>query len=366
MRGQRKQRVGGSEVRRFGANPRIAIRRVSLRRSSGPPILRSLNLFAWRFRTAFVFVFLTVGCNSFPAWAINDKAGTKNGNFLKIATDARGVALGDSAVSMARGIDAVRWNPAALSKLETKEFSGTHIQYYQDIRIENAGFAYPLEESALAVNALYLSPGTLDGRDIQGIQTGDFKFYDLVGSLSYGRKMLSRAEGMETSIGATLKIVQETIADQQVQNPALDLGVLVSPLENLDIGVTLRNFSSSKANFAREILGGASYTFFRSFTGAFAVNYSNDAPLRASFGSEYRVPQYNTAVRLGYETRDTLDASQDSKITFLRSGGLGGLTMGAGFEYPLPLANLRLQLDYAMAPFGILGISHTVTLKVKW
>src|SRR5947208_7131818 len=47
-------------------------------------------------------------------FAVSDNAGTKNGNFLKIATDARGVALGDSVVSMAKGADALRWNPAAL------------------------------------------------------------------------------------------------------------------------------------------------------------------------------------------------------------------------------------------------------------
>src|SRR5688572_26082635 len=57
--------------------------------------------------------------------AISDNAGTKNGNFLKIATDARGVALGDTIVSMVQGADAMRWNPAALGEAEGKEVSAT-------------------------------------------------------------------------------------------------------------------------------------------------------------------------------------------------------------------------------------------------
>src|SRR5690242_3668911 len=80
-----------------------------------------------------------------PAQAISNNAGTKNGDFLKIGTDARGVALGDSVVSMVRGADALRWNPAALGILDGKEVSATHIQYYQDVHVENISGVYPIE-----------------------------------------------------------------------------------------------------------------------------------------------------------------------------------------------------------------------------
>jgi len=311
-----------------------------------------------------VLVFLIF---SAPAWAISDNAGTANGNFLNLATDARGAALGDSVVSMAEGADAVRWNPAALSGLQEKEVSATDVIYYQGVNVGNIAAAYPLEESALAVDIFYLNPGTLDGRDVLGNPTGSFSFYDLVGSLSYGRKMLSRAEGADVSIGATLKIVQETIAEQSFQNPAFDVGALVSPMDNLNIALDVRDLSMGKADFSRQIIGGASYTIFRVFTGAFAVNYANDAPLRASFGGEYKIPQLNAVVRAGYQTHDSLDSSIDSKIPALRGASLAGLTMGAGLDFkPAMFPTLKLGLDYAMAPFGALGISHTVTVKVKW
>ena len=299
--------------------------------------------------------------------AISNNAGTKNGDFLNIATDARGVALGNSVVSMAKGSDALRWNPAGLGLLEEREVSATHIQYYQDVHVENISGSFPLPEAGVAASVFYLSPGTLEGRDLNGVQTGDFKFHDLVGTLGFGRKMLTKAEGADISIGAALKIVQETIADQNFQNPAFDLGLLVSPLDDLNIAATVRNLASSKANFAREITGGASYTIFHVFTGAFAVNYSNDAPLRYSVGGEYKIPEFDSAVRAGYQSHDPLDNSLDSRIPALRGASIAGLTMGAGTSYKPPFfPTLRLDLDYAMAPFGSLGISHTVTLKLKW
>jgi hypothetical protein len=305
-----------------------------------------------------------------PLYAISDNAGTKNGDFLRIATDARGVALGDSVVSMAKGADSLRWNPAGLGTLDGKEVSATHIEYYQAVHIENVSAAYPLEEGGIAASVFYLSPGSLDGRDSFGNPTGDFKFYDLVGTLGFGRKMLTRAEGADVSLGAALKLVQENIAGESFQNPAFDIGLQATPKDDLNLGFTIRNLASGKANFVREMVGGASYTIYHAFTGAFAINYSNDSPVRYSVGGEYKIPdiqEVEASVRAGYQTHDSLDNSLDSQIPVLRSGSLGGFTMGAGMGYKPPMfSGINLNIDYAMAPFGALGISHTITLKVKW
>jgi len=305
-----------------------------------------------------------------PLAAASDNAGTKNGNFLKLATDARGVALGDTSVISAEGVDALRWNPAGLATLESKEAAGTHVEYYQGVRVENVGMAYPfgLENGALAASAFYMSAGKLDGRDNFGNPTGDFDFYNLVGSVGYGRQVLTRGEGLDLSAGVVLKMVQEKIAEKSYNNPALDIGLQSRPIDHLRIGLTARNLASSKADFAREIVLGAGYQLFGAFTPAVAMNYSNDAPIRYTVSGEYRIPELEgAAIRAGYKTHDELDDSIDSQIKFLRKGGIAGLTMGAGFEYRPPvLPNLKLGLDYGMAPFGALGISHTITVKARW
>jgi len=302
--------------------------------------------------------------------ASSDNAGTKNGNFLKLATDARGTALGNLMSSMAQGAESLRWNPAGLALSEMREAVGTHVEYYQGIRLENLSYAHPLGEGALGGNLFYMTAGELDGRDLNGNPTGDFDFYNMVGSVGYGHKVYTRSEGADIYLGGEVKIVQEKIADQSFNNAAIDVGVMVSPIDNLMTGVALRNLSSSKADFPREITGSATYTppFLKLFTGGVGFSYANDAPMRYTVGGEYKIPEYyNTALRASYQNTDDLDDSEDSAIKGLRGAGLAGLRFGTGFEYRAPVAReLRLGLDYTMAPFGALGISHTITVKVKW
>lgn len=299
-----------------------------------------------------------------------DNAGAKAGNFLKIATDARGVALGNLMSSMATGVDALRWNPAGLALSESREAAGTHVQYYQGVQIENVGYSHPLGDGGLGVNLFYLSAGTLDGRDGIGRAIGDFKFYDLVGGIGYGRQVLTRQEGADVYIGAQVKIVQETIADTSEQNPAFDAGLMGSWWDGFMAGVAGRNFASGKADFAREISGSAAYAlpFWKPLTLGAGATYASDAPMRYNVAAEYRMPEYyNTAVRAGYQNTDELDDSTDSAIKALRGSGVAGLRMGFGFEYAAPaLRSLKLGFDYAMAPFGALGIAHTVTVRAKW
>jgi len=303
-------------------------------------------------------------------YAISKNSGTSNGAFLKIATDARGVALGPAMVSMASGTEALRWNPAALGMVDAQELAATHIEYYQDVSIENVSFAYPLEQSGIGASVFYLGAGDLEGRDDVGLKTGDFTFYDAVGTVGYGRQLRSREEsGMDIYLGGSLKLIQEKIADTSYQNPAFDLGVTVIPTDNLRTAVTFRNISfGKKADFPKELTGGLSYTMFRMFTGGAAVKYSDDAPVRLGISGEYKIPELeNSVIRLGYQTHDDLDDSTDAKIEVFRNASWTGVTMGAGMEIrPPTLKTLYFLIDYAMAPFGALGISHTVTLKLRW
>jgi hypothetical protein len=304
------------------------------------------------------------------AFAISDNAGTKNGAFLKIPDTARGVVLGPAMVAMSDGSEALRWNPAALGRTESNELAMTHILYYQDVSIDNIAYAHPLDESsALAASVFYLNSGTIEGRDATSQLTGDFQFYNAVGNLGYGRLLHTREEGgPDIYVGGAIKLVQEKIDTSQNNNAAVDLGLLAIPVDNLRAGVAIRNLSGGKANFVKEFTGGLSYTFLHVFTPALAFHYTNDAPLRVGVAAEYLFPELeNSVLRLGYQSHDPLDDSTDAKISGLRNASLAGLTVGAGLEYrPAIFKSLYFQLDYGMAPFGALGISHTITVKMKW
>jgi hypothetical protein len=323
-------------------------------------------------RTRYWSLLLPVACcllTASVAFAISDNAGTKNGNFLKIATDARSVALGPSIVSMAEGAESVHWNPAGLGRSESQEFGFTHVAYYQDVSIENINYAYPMGDSAVGADIFYLSPGSLEGRNDDGNQTGDFSFYDLTATVGYGQRLGNREEGgMDIYVGGALKVVQEKIDETSFQNAAVDLGLLAIPIDNLRAGLSIRNLSTHKANFPNEITGGLSYTIMKVFIPAVAVRYADDAPMRFNIAGEYKMPEFeNSVLRVGYQSHDPLDDSVDSSIPVFRRASLAGLTMGAGMEIRPPmLKTMHFNIDYAMAPFGALGISHFITVKVKW
>src|SRR4029077_5262071 len=132
--------------------------------------------------------------------------------------------------------------------------------------------------------------------------TGDFTFYDLVGSLGYGARLPTSDQGIPIYLGGVVKIVEETIAETSNQNPALDFGILALPTDNLRTGLTLQNLSTKTANFPKVITGGASYTFFKVFTGGVAASYADDAPMRYSAAGEWRFPELEGAViRAGYQ-----------------------------------------------------------------
>ena len=91
------------------------------------------------------FAFCTL--NFSPAFASNN-AGTTNGNFLELPTDARGVGLGQAMTSLAQGTESLRWNPAGLASTGNPELSATHVEYFQGVQIENAAYAHPFEDGA--------------------------------------------------------------------------------------------------------------------------------------------------------------------------------------------------------------------------
>ncbi len=303
------------------------------------------------------------------ALAVSDNAGTKAGAFLKIPTDARGVVMGATMVSAAKGTEGLRWNPAGLAFATTKEAAGTHIEYYQEVKIENVSMAYPVENGAFGGSVFYLNSGDMEGRDNAGIATGDFSAYDVVVTGGYGGRLKSRDEvGMDIYAGAQLKVVHEKIADTKYNNAAVDLGAVFDPTDALRLGFTARNLSTGKADFPAELGGGLSYALFPLFTTSLALRYTNDAPVRVGVAGEYRMPHFeNSVLRVGYQSHDEMNSSVDAKIEALRDASLAGLAFGGGIDFQPPqYKTLNFTIDYGMAPFGALGISHTVTVKARW
>ena len=299
-------------------------------------------------------IMLCVVFIALPIYAIDKNAGTGTAQFLKIPVGARAVGMGGSFVGMADNIDAVYWNPAGLTQLETRELSFQHNQYFQDIRYEYLAVGRPLRSAYIALSGNYLYLGSditrtteTSGGLLDSADAGKFNVADLALNLSYAYQM-----NLWWSVGATAKWLHLRNDDVTADGVAFDVGVFwKTPAKGLTLGVTGRNIGPRLAFISqRNVLPfnfalGASYKIVpNKLAFNVDVNLPIDNSMQVNLGGEYWIiPQWS--VRGGWMSEDDLD---------------NGWTAGTGFKY------LNFTLDYAYQPRGRLGDTHRVSAGVKF
>ncbi len=148
------------------------------------------------------------------------KAGETAADFLLINVGARAAGMGGAYTAVSDGANSTFWNPAGLTYVENKEVVIGHFSWYQDIKMNHASFAHSMNEKvtfALSIN--YLNYGHIDGRDINGITTGEISAYDLSGALSMGYRIQT-----DLSLGVTAKYINQHLDDLDGSTFAFDLG----------------------------------------------------------------------------------------------------------------------------------------------
>ena len=320
--------------------------------------------------------FLTL--NSQPACAakIHPAAGSTSAAFLKIPVGARAVAMAGAFTAVSDDPYAVYWNPAGLAYLKDKSLAFTHNDYFGGLKQEF--MVYTLEGSrlpafvkpaalrkgvwGLGLNYFY-TPKDLERRS--GLNESDplypisasegtFRAYDLAFSLGYGF-----AYNPDTNVGAAVKFINQTIADESGSSAALDLGVTRSfnwrgrlftagaSAQNIGPGI---KFISRRYNLPFTLRAGLSHRL--PDTGALvSVDISKSADNYPFFALGLEQPLTNRLIlRSGYRYR------------------LHGNELGAwsGFSAGLGLVFDRLSLDYAFSPFGELGNSHRFSLAFRF
>lgn len=189
----------------------------------------------------FTFVLLILGLSS--AFAGNEnRIGTAGGQELLIPTDARGAALGGSAIANSSGVQAMYWNPAGMAYLdEGSEAMFTHIPWIADIDVNYFGFAKNVEDFGVI------------GFSFKSVNIGNMEetteaFPDGTGRI-FSPKLtvlgLSFAKAMTTNInfGLTAKFINEDIFEVSATGFAFDFGFTYEPRwNNVTIGLVLKNY----------------------------------------------------------------------------------------------------------------------------
>jgi hypothetical protein len=178
--------------------------------------------------------------------AAANRAGTSAAAELLIPVGARYIGMGGASAASVAGIDAIYWNPAGLDRTAfraTAQFS--QMTYIADIDVSYAAVAAQFG----GLGSIGLSFKTLAVGDIP-ITTEDapdgtgalFSPSFMTIGLTYSRALTERV-----SVGATAKLISETLDRVGATGIAFDIGVQYQDLgdiKGLGIGVSLKNLGA--------------------------------------------------------------------------------------------------------------------------
>lgn len=268
---------------------------------------------------------------------------------LEMGVGARALGMGGAYTAVADDPSAVHWNPAGLANIGKAEISLSYDKWFMDTSNQQILFAVPLGGGTIAGEVAYMNLGTFDGLDLSGNPTNtQVNPYNIAGSAGYGTGIMP---GL--SAGISIKVISQSTGSKSTMGFAGDIGALYKN-ENFSAGFTLQNIGSG---------GGYSLPMSVNLGGAFRVvntkenrvliatdvNYLfNDVP-SMSAGAEYVFSDI-LAARAGYRIR-----FGDNNLD-----GLTGLSGGVGIFVA------GVKLDYAIVPYGDLGITHRAALSYQF
>ncbi len=284
--------------------------------------------------------------------------GTTAANFLSIGLGARPAAMGFAFAAISDDLNAIQYNPAGLGQLTGNNVAVTYLSYVQDVNYGWLAYSMPLElatPGTLGISFGYLALAGFEKRGLSDTETPSSTFgaSDLLAAVTYSTREM---EGL--ALGATIKLVSESIDTVRATGFALDLGAFLT-LNDIDPGLTasaaLQNlgtglkFVNITDPFPSNFKGGLAYKLLdKTLLLAGDVDYNfNDAKFSFRFGMEYWL-QGMIAPRIGYG------------LAPAHLGSMAGLGAGLGLKIS------DLQVDYAFLPQGDLGNTHRVTLGYKF
>ncbi|HVA66120.1 MAG TPA: PorV/PorQ family protein [Elusimicrobiota bacterium] len=291
--------------------------------------------------------------------------GTTAGEFLELGVGGRAMAMGGAYTAVADGADALYWNPAALLRVEHHAATFMHAAYLDSSYYDYAAYAQNLGASgAFGLGAQYLNAGAITETDAGYNNVGSFTPYDLAVSAGYAYKLRGMGTGVlgmanGFSLGGAIKYIRSHVLES-AQTAAIDAGVL-SPAylnDKLTLALTVANlggtlnYGNAPENLPLTFKAGGAYRITPRWLASLDLGLPRDNGPYFAAGTEYVLPikdDWSLSGRAGYSSQ-TLN-----QIT-----GVSGISAGLGFT------DKNLDLDYAFAPYGGLGITNRVSVSVRW
>jgi len=169
--------------------------------------------------------------------------GQSGANFLQIAMEPRGAALGGAITAISDGAAALYWNPAGAVHTENIDINFSHTDWFLDTKLMYVGVVKNMDRIGafgISFTSFYMDEMEITTvYDSEGENSGTYDAGDLAVGLSYARSLTDRF-----TFGVTAKFVREEIWNLSSSQVALDVGSLYrTDFLNLRLGMAVRNFS---------------------------------------------------------------------------------------------------------------------------
>ncbi len=310
------------------------------------------------------------------------KAGRTGAAFLKVGVGARATALGAAASSITGDANQFFWNPAgtALKSDQQMDVSLSYNKWIADLDHYSAAIAYNMGgvgTLTLGITSFGISGISANRQNgysdplLTALETDEessatYDVMDLAVGLSYSRYIIDRL-----SLGATIKVINQSIDDQSAGTVGFDFGSIYH------VGVGGWVISSRISN-----IGGA-ISFY---------NQDNPLPLSYSIGTAfYPINTEQARLMLSIDATKPQDSQQlvfggaeislfdllfiRGGMKFLYAGSDDGGTsereainttvekfsVGAGIQYDV--SGYNMAVDYAYTGVDLFDNVHQVTLR---
>jgi len=296
-----------------------------------------------------LFLILIIVVNSQAQWDYGfdfSKAGTAGLQFLKIGVGARESAMGEAALGVSKGANAIFWNPAGIAYVNRSEATFSYSGWLLDMNLSATALTMNVKGvGTIGLSVIYMGVPEFQETTVQA-QDGTGRMvsaYDLGIGLAVARRFTDKL-----SMGGQVRYVKEQLDQDSFSNILMDIGAIYfTGFRHLNISVCAQHFGPDikmlrdkfrmplvfKVGLADDLF----HTDSQRLTLAIDLVHPTDNTERMNFGMEY-----------GFFDR-----------LFLRGGyrlnsDLGNWSFGAGLRQSL--IGVNGSIDYSYTDFGeILG-----------
>lgn len=288
-------------------------------------------------------VLLALCCMATAAGAAPE-GGTESN--LGLGVGSRGLALGGAFLARADDASAVFWNPAAMVQLERGHATLMHAPIgFGDAALSFAGVVYPTPGAgSFGLGYQRLGTGGIQSYDASSQPQGEIGFAESAFYFAYAARLPAAAR--RVSVGATAKILNQSLGTWSATGAGLDLGLVFDlPVRgDLALACVLRDAVAPQLQLDLE---------------------ADAAPARLGLAASYRLPvapEWNLRLHAGGEHQRFLGWSPQLGLECSVRGRLqlraGVSRLGAAFGFGLGWSNYGLDYTY-------LGQSESATHPVS-